>query len=210
MKRILGLIIIFLILIWAAICFSSCTVIRDNKAVNRVTASRILLYRVKAPVDSLWPCIIDTVTKFKPGRVDSVPYEVLIPLFIDTTDRNRIADSLQNTEGICWELNKQAYNNGFKAARKLIEGFKVPLPVRDTIETFNVDHRGLDIANSARLSAEHEVANLQGTITGIQSTADDYKSERNKWMWAFIGLLVLAASVSVLTLYLKFKPKLPI
>ena len=180
---------------------------KDDRAVNRVTASRPLLSKVKAPVDSLWPCIVDTVTRFKPGRVDSIPYEVLVPIEIDTVSRQRLLDSMLQS-GVCWDAAKAAYNQGFKDAKKKLENVKIPVSAPDTIYNTVVDRRGLDIANAARLFAEHQTATLQGTISTLQSTADSYRKERNKWMWSFISLLVLAGITAGVALYLKLKPKL--
>jgi len=197
-----------LAIIVASLLLISCSTTRkDQKAVERVTASRSLLNQVKAPVDSLWPCIVDTVTKFRPGKTDSIAYAVLVPIEIDTVDRQRLLDSMLQS-GICWESAKTVYNEGFSAARKQMKDIKIPMKAPDTVEVTLIDRRGLDIANAARLSAQQEAATLRGTIATLQSTAEDYKKERNKWMWPFIGLLLAVGITAGVYFYLRFKPKL--
>lgn len=176
----------------------SCRATKDIKAVERVTASRTLLNRVKPAVDSLWPAVCDTSTKFRPGRIDSILYSVYVPMLVDTTNRKRLLDSLVGSDGICWESGKVAYNLGFQDAKKLMKDVKIPKPAPDTVDNTVVNRRGLEIANDARKTAEFKVASLQ-------ATADGFKKERNVLFWIVLGLTAGLGAI----VFAKWKSRLP-
>lgn len=184
-------------LIVILIVFTSCRATKDSSAVKRVSADYVLLNQVKPLVDRLWPCINDTVVRIKKGKIDSIPYNVYIPILVDTIDRNRIVDSVASQQKNCLTAMVQSYNEGFKAAEKKYSKLKVPVPTPDTIINTIEDTRKLDIANSSRFSAL-----LQ--LSASQSAAANFKSERNILFFIVLGL-ILGIGVG---LFFKFKPRL--
>ena len=181
----------------------SCKTVKDTAAVNRVTASKPLLKKVKPAVDSLWPCSMDTTSEYRKGKIDSIPYEVYVPLFIDTVNRNHIRDSiiarldpqLDTSLAAIQQVADDAYNEGFKAARKQFKDVKVPVPAPDTTIQKYRNNRELDICNDALRNAEDRVIQEDTKAKG-------YKHERNILFWIVLGLTIgLGAS-----LFLKLKP----
>lgn len=58
---------------------ASCTTAKkDQRAVNRVLSSRQLIDKIYPAINELYPCIIDTVIQFKPGKIDT-----LISVYVD-------------------------------------------------------------------------------------------------------------------------------
>lgn len=164
---------------------------------ERVSANRSLLNQVKPLIDSLWPCINDTAREFIKGKIDSIPYNVYVPVLIDTSDRKRIIDSISLQQKSCSSAVEEGYNQGFKAAQKKYSSIKVPVPTPDTIRLKIIDNRKLDIANAT-------LSNVLKQAAISQSAADKYRKERNILFWI---ILVLTLGIGI-GLFFKFKPKL--
>lgn len=183
----------------------SCKTAKDTSAVNRVLASKPLLNKVKPAVDSLWPCSWDSTSEYHPGKIDSIPYEVYSPIFIDTLDRKRIVDSvirvtdpqIDSSVANLQQIAIDSYNEGFKDAKAKFKDVKIPVPAPDTSIKKLRDNRELDICNEARQAAEDK-------LIQAQTKAEGWKKERNILFWLVLGLVAgLGAS-----LFIKLKPKL--
>lgn len=173
---------------------TSCTTTKDLRAVKRVTASRSLLNEVKPYVDSLWPCTIDTATVFLPGKIDSIPYPIYNAIILDTNIREEILDSIKKDSINVDKKILVAYNKGFKDATRLMWNIKVPVFTPDTLLLKQASTRRVDIANTARISAEEKA-----TIKSAQ--ADIYKRERN--ILAIVSITAIVALL--LSIFYRFK-----
>ena len=157
---------------------------KDDAAIERVTAKRSLLNRIKAPIDSLWPCIVDTAIVYRKGKTDSLYFIDFQP--IDTVNRKRIIDSIGNCD------LSAAFDAGVNSCSKK----RLIINHYDTLIKTEVDRKGLDICNDARAAAENKAASNQ-------SKADLYRSDRQVCIYFIIGLLILLIGSNIL--WMRFK-----
>jgi hypothetical protein len=132
-----------------AVLFSGCKLFRsiekreeykDNIALQRVQAKKDLADQVYIEQAKLHPCE-NVITKFIPGKADSIPYPVLTP---DTSRYQKIVDSLQCLYAD--DLNeamRQAAKAGYDECAATYKKQMIPLPVHDTVSY--EDGRKLDV-----------------------------------------------------------------
>lgn len=160
---------------------------QDVKAVKRVQANVDLLSQMKEPVYRLWPPIPGTI---KPGKVDSIPYPVYVPIDLtDTTVAKQYMDSVLNSkDSLCIDATLKAYMDGFEAARKKWMKTKIPIPAAP--DTF--------VDNNMIYLLKDSLIRQQIRLEGAVHAADGYKKERDGLMWIIAGmLLAIVAGVLV-------------
>jgi hypothetical protein len=185
-----------------AVLVSCSTVKKDNAAIERVTAKRSLLNKVKPVVDSLWPCIIDTNKRLIPGRIDSIPYAVYVPIQLDSIAVEKSIAAI-DTSKIFHKAYKLGYTAGFDDAKKALLNLKIPVHTPDTLLTSLINNRPLDIANKALATAEQE-------LSAQQALAVSYKTDRNKaiTIGSIVSAILLILLVGSNIAWLKSKSKL--
>ena len=183
------------------ILFTSCNPTKiaarkDAKALDRVETSLPLLSAAFRRGLELYPCVNDSITVFIKGKTDTLTK----PYFIDTTNRERIKDSLLDNivlplQDICNEKIKSAYDLGFEQA---IKGFpKDKLVIRvDTIRSSVLDKLIQKMLIDS-LNAEHQRSAFKDGVINTQQT---HISAQNKELiekgWYILGLgLLLVISV---------------
>jgi hypothetical protein len=171
------------------IVLSACVVRKDNAAVERVTAKRPLIDRVRPFVMDLYPCANDTIQVWMPGQVDSVPYAVPV---LNQEELNNIIDSLgMEYQGQCDEALRKAYLEGRASV-------KIPKRKPDTLRLTIVDRTLLASKNA-------EISTLKGEILRqIQINDECEKEKRSSLVMNFIGLAVLVLTL-IASITKKFK-----
>lgn len=160
---------------------------KDNRAIERVSAKKSLLNRLKANIDSLYPCIVDTTVKYIKGKTDSLYF--IDFQAIDTVNRKRIIDSI----GEC-DLTA-AFDAGYNAKKKLV------ITIHDTLVTTVVNRRELDICNDARVAAVIKAAQQE-------SAKNIYKEDRQVAYGIIALLLVMLVGSNLL--WFRFKILKPV
>jgi len=201
-----GVLIAFLLL-------SSCSEAKKNqKALDRVETNPELLRSAFARGLELFPCANDSVFITKPGKIDSILLNVLLP--IDTANRTRIKDSLlsnilQPLQDICNEKIKAAYDLGIATSANEFSKIKIPVKSPDTIGGVVVDRRLVKSLADTIVKKELIIAGYNGVLSEVRSNLSAQKKETNKWKWYFwLSVAGLVAS-HVLRSYIKLPFKLP-
>lgn len=174
---------------------------KDNAAVERVRAKKSLLDKVKPQLDTLYPCKIDTNPKFLPGRVDSVPYPVLVPLFPDSSAIKKLKDSIAKLKidsARAEDMFASGYAKGYNVAANLFSNLKVPVKAPDTLLNTVIDRKDL---NSCRGENENLKQQLSAEKKLNQSILDD---KNTYLMWLIIVSSLFVSSI-VLNVYLKVR-----
>lgn len=165
---------------------------KDDKAIDRVTGSRKLIDRMLPIVLDLYPCANDTTTVWIAGGVDSIPYPV--PK-LDTAQKKKVIDSLNAAfASDCDVAMNESYESGYKNAVLDMQRKKAPVPLPDTIIKTIVDKQ------RAKADAQ-TIQQLQTQVNTLQSLID----EKGKWLWWFIGALVLLVLTNAFWIFSKIK-----
>ena len=178
------------------ILFTSCNPTKiaarkDAKALDRVETSLPLLSAAFRRGLELYPCVNDSVTVFIKGKTDTLKN------FIDTTNRERIKDSLLDNivlplQDICNEKIKSAYDLGFNEA---IKGFpKDKLVVRvDTFRSSILDKLIKDMLIDS-LNVEHNRGSFKSGVINAQQAhivAQNKELRGKGWYLLGLGLLLV-------------------
>lgn len=164
----LAVAIIFVI---AMVLLFGCNVAKqDQRAVDRVTASRPLLDKVGAKWAELNPCANDTILEFIHDSTTVTDYkrDTLIEERNDTI-YYFITDTLNKTRTV----------------------------TRNIIVT---DNRAVDSLKAQSVVSKLEIARLNGNIQAKENEIKLAHKSSNKWMWCFFSLAAVIAAVVVLIL----------
>lgn len=188
--------IIAAVLAWT---FSGCSPAKvaarkDQKAIDRVLTSPQLLQTAYARGAELWPCANDTQFVMKPGRIDSLYF----PVMYDTTDRERIKDSL--LDGIvspfqdqCNEKIKNAFDLGVEVTAKEFAKMKIPVRRPDTLAGFIVDRNLAKALLDTIGKKKQEIAEWKGRAAESEKTAAKEAAQKYRLFW----LLLLSVALLV-------------
>jgi len=183
------IIALLVLLVWLLLFLCSCSEVKKNqKALDRVETNPELLRSAFARGLELYPCATDTTFITKQGKVDSIPYNVLIK--IDTTNRSRVKDSLlsnilQPLQDICNEKIKSAYDLGVSTATNEFAKIKIPIKAPDTIGGVVVDRRLVKSLADTIIKKELIIAGYNGVLSEVRTNLSEQKKETNKWKWYF-------------------------
>lgn len=182
---------------------------KDQKALDRVMTSPSLLKTAYGRGAELWPCANDTTFIFKPGRIDSM----YLPVMFDTTDRDRIKDSiLAIANDDCNDQVKAAFDMGVDVTEKKYSKIKVPVYRPDTLAGFIVD----GTLAKRLMDSLHEKDKLLSNWSGraeewakwaAKTEAVNQKKQSTQF-WVIVGLVVALILSNGAWAYFKFKKPL--
>lgn len=147
------------------------------------------------------PCVNDTVETFLPGRIDSIPYPVLI---LDKETLRHKADSItrelakkyHHDQQECDSAVNESFNIGFQQATYLASLIKVPVYRPDTLKRTVTDTRERDLLRDDKVVLVTKVIDYKSSIE---------KSNHQK-ITAYV-VAGLAMLFNILLLIILFKKK---
>lgn len=201
------LIILFLTAVVLSLIFSSCSSTKklDNKAVDRVLASKPLTEKVGREWEKDNPCK-NVITKMLPGAVIMQPYPVekLIKA-LDSAGMVKYYDSLNKALRLkyneqqkdCSRQVNDAFNTGYEKAKYELSQQLQPVKQPDT--AFEEDTRRLGIAIDS-------MNYYKGLYTQKTAESGEYKKERNKsrlYLWILVAII---AGIGAYKIFKNFRP----
>lgn len=176
---------------------------KDEKALNRVTASRPLIDRMKTVVMDLYPCANDTFAVWIPGGVDSIPYPTPV---LDSAQRRKIIDSLNTVfTSDCDVAINASYEAGYKNALIDLQKGKFAAKRPDTLQQTIVDKQRQNSDREYLVKLKIENANLQGQLSEKDKRIKEAIKEQRTWYWWFISAASLLVLTNAFWIFLKLK-----
>lgn len=147
------------------------------------------------------PCANDSFVVYLPGKTDSIPLEIFIPV-LDTEYLNKILDSIQDKykydSQSCKSAVKSAYVSGYNTAetkwKNKLATIKIPNKKVDTIKIFVADKQKVALLESDIINKNQKIAELNLALS-------EKKSKSKQWFWLFIVSCLLL----IFSLYTKLK-----
>lgn len=175
-----------LILCFIAVIASCSTASKMQKAEQRVITNPQSFEKLGLKWAELNPCANDTIISLVEAAIDSITFAEYLK-YLDAKNEPSKADSIPL-------LLRQAYYFGFDEAKKQYGGIKIPKVERKTVIKTILDTRGTNKAKDSINKLNVEKGMLLGQIGELQKQYALKGKESNKWMFFFIGALVLFAA----------------
>ncbi len=206
--------LIAFVLIWGLITaiFSGCVSEKKllDKATMRVLTNKSAFDSVGRVFVELHPCLNDSAPPvIRPGRIDSVPVIIQVPVFdsfaqIMTIDSVKAAYSGECNSAID-AAYKKGFTNGAMAATNEFSKMKIPVKQPDTA-IYNIKDRQLERINAETISElNKQVEYHKGVNTQIVTQNNKSASQRDMYMMLFYGSWVVAIGVGIFIFYNKKK-----
>lgn len=183
---------------------------KQDKLVDKATASRAVLARLYPVVISLWPCANDSTATFAPGRVDSPALAAIAGAAanltppsvnpVETPDFGLYADSItkklvDSLRGVCGLNMMASFDSGYARAAQDCRKIKIPVRRPDTLKISVLDRRAVQTAYDSLHARDKTVSNLQGQ----NQTLHDQAAKDRK---AMIIAIVIGAILLIVVIYL--------
>jgi hypothetical protein len=151
---------------------------KDQRALERVQAKRPLVDAMLPVVQSLYPCVIDTIAVVIPGGIDSVFYPVPI---IDTVyDRG------------------SGYAQGFIDGQISISKKKYVRDLPDTVLKTVIDRTGIT-------TYQTQLSYMKGQLSERNDRLKELQGARRERDWTVYGLIALLVITNVGWAVIRFK-----
>jgi hypothetical protein len=204
MKKLYLAIIIFVAFLCWLFSMIGCSPAKKlEQAKQRVMLDKKAFTDVGNAFVNLHPCANDTAWKFIKGGTDSIPYPVLK---FDSAAYKSFVDSLGIVGADDYNNGvEKAFVQGFSEARKQYENKKIAVPRPDTLKGTILDKQ-----KERLLEDQINMLNVAAGITAGQIIEKDKQlssalSEKRKWMWWLIGILMAEGIGAGIYAYTKFK-----
>jgi hypothetical protein len=171
-----------------------------KKAEQRVLLDPVARHNVFLKELQFWPCANDSVFKYLPGRVDSIPVEKLITIKIaDDYLLNRKLDSIKrHTQDVCNDAINNAFTLGFDEAANEFKKLKVAMKANDTMLYSVRDRQIVKLVQDSLTKAERHIYGLEQQNIVQRERLDERKKEASKYLFWFIGAVVIGVASNII------------
>ena len=144
------------------------------------------------------PCANDSFYVYLPGKTDSIPLEIFIPV-LDTEYLIKILDSIQDKynydSASCNSAVKAAYIVGYNSAetkwKNKLSATKIPTKRVDTIKVVVADKQKIGILEADVIAKNQKISDLNLELSEL-------KWKSRQWFWLFVlSMLLFIFSLSL-------------
>ena len=158
---------------------------------------------LKEDILNRFPCANDTTTIILPGKAIKVPYPVPV---LDSSERKRVIDSIKQAyENWGDEAVAASYDAGYQNALKTIKNKSFDTKAPDTLASSILNKQRQQVDAEVINGLKNEKAGLQGAISEKDKSLQAEKSDKQKWIWYFIGAMIALGVSNGFWIYSKIK-----